>query len=94
MINRRIRFRWNDGSAWRPSSAAGGIPTGKTLLANGTSQSGGYHYFLDAGARQLQYFIRHQGVGISRSLQIFRARNSLISRCRGTVDTFRVVACT
>jgi len=34
------------------------------------------------------------GAEISKSLQIFRARNSLISRCRGTVETFRVDVCT
>jgi len=38
--------------------------------------------------RQLHAVVRPQGAGISRSRQIFRAKNSLISRWRGTVDVF------
>ena len=34
--------------------------------------------------------VRRQGIGISRSRQIFRARKSLISRWRGTVEDLRV----
>ena len=34
--------------------------------------------------------VRRQGIGISRSRQILRARNSLISRWRGTLADFRV----
>ncbi len=39
--------------------------------------------------RQLQALVRHHGSGMERSRQILRARNSLMSRCRGTVDVFR-----
>ena len=39
------------------SSAAGGLLTGKMLPIHGTSQSGGYHYFLSSSARQLQRFV-------------------------------------
>ena len=35
-------------------------------------------------------FVTRQGMGISRSRQIFRARNSLISRWRGTLEDLRV----
>jgi hypothetical protein len=55
-------------------------------------RTGGYH---DAfRARRLQHLVRRQGAGISKSRQIFRARKSLISRCRGTVETLRVAVCT
>jgi hypothetical protein len=36
-------------------------------------------------------FAGHQGAGISKSRQIFRARHSVTSRCRGTGEAFRVV---
>ncbi len=39
--------------------------------------------------RQLQALVRHHGSGMARSRQILRARNSLISRCLGTVDILR-----
>jgi hypothetical protein len=41
-----------------------------------------------AEPRQLHAVVRPQGGGISRSRQILRARKSLISRWRGTVDVF------
>jgi len=42
-------------------------------------------------ARQLQRLVRHHGSGISKSRQIFRAKNSLISRWRGMTDVRRAV---
>ena len=42
-----------------------------------------------AAAAHVQHVMRQDG-GTSRSLQILRARNSLISRWRGTVATLRV----
>src|SRR5688572_33016239 len=39
-------------------------------------------------ASPLKRHVRRYGSGTSRSRQIFRARNSLISRCRGTVEVF------
>ena len=41
-----------------------------------------------------QGFFRPQGCAISRSLQIFRAKNSLISRWRGTAETLRFASFT
>jgi hypothetical protein len=44
--------------------------TGKMRLAYGTSQTGGYHYFLHAVARQLQRYVRRQLGVASLSLGI------------------------
>src|ERR1044071_4440167 len=41
------------------------------------------------GRRQLQALVRHHGAVTARSRQILRANSSLISRCRGTVETLR-----
>jgi hypothetical protein len=45
-------------------------------------------FLLERLSGQLTAHVGVHGLGMSKSLQIFCARNSMISRCRGTEDDF------
>ena len=64
----------------------GDVPAGDRLAHEAAEAGGDWDWGLGIGDRDRGP--NRYGCGISSSRQIFRARNSLISRCRGTVDTF------
>lgn len=48
----------------RLSSAAGDIPAGKMQVAYGVNQTGGYHYFLAAVAREWQRHVKLHSIAM------------------------------